>query len=77
MSYLCLQCSKFHNTKHLMKRCDHKKVTEIKELSLVDMFKADKNIVKGLKADDLMLLCKEFDIEYSNVPNAKTDLLGL
>jgi vacuolar-type H+-ATPase subunit I/STV1 len=46
-------------------------------VALVNSFKADKNIVNGLKADLLKVLCQEFELEYTNGKTAKADLLAL
>lgn len=44
------------------------------DIELIESYKADKNIVDGLKADDLKILCDEFDINYTNAKEAKEAL---
>ena len=50
-------------------------ITHIKEEKnyeeLVSLFKDDKNIVDGMKADELKVLCSAFEIEYTNAKEAK------
>ena len=42
--------------------------------NLLKLYQDDKNIVDELRADDLKLLCDEFDINYTNVKDAKEAL---
>jgi len=46
----------------------------IHKLELIGAYKNDKNIVDGLKSDDLKVLCEAFGISYSNVADAKEAL---
>ena len=47
---------------------------EAHENGLIEDYKNDKNIVDGLKADDLKILCEAFGVNYSNVGDAKEAL---
>jgi len=42
--------------------------------NLLELYADNRNVVDGLKADDLKLLCEHFDINYTNVSDAKTSL---
>lgn len=54
------------------------KTKQVKEdISVLEQYEKDKNIVDGLKADDLKALCKELGIKYTNVDEAKEQLKSL
>jgi len=41
---------------------------------LIELYKDDKNIVDDLKSDDLKILCEAFNVNYTNVSDAKESL---
>ena len=79
--YLCVKCNNFHKTKQLMKNCDHKKIEIVVEVpinleELISSFAENQEVVKGYNAEKLKSLCENYEIDYTNVSNAKTDLLA-
>jgi len=42
--------------------------------TLIESYRDDKNIVDDLKSDDLKTLCDHFEINYTNVSDAKESL---
>lgn len=45
-----------------------------RQLELIGAYKDDKNIVDELLAPDLKIICDEFDVNYTNVTDAKEAL---
>jgi len=62
--------------KHFKKKMEEsaKEIIGTCNSKLIDSYKNDKNIVDGLKADDLKILCEYLDIRYTNATDAKKAL---
>lgn len=54
------------------------KTKQVKEdISVLEQYEKDKNIVDSFKADDLKALCKELDIKYTNADEIREHLKNM